>query len=159
MIESKKVSIEKRVVIILAAVLITSIIYAKRRIEVGPTPAKMAAGVVLNFDDISGGLAKISKLKVEEIENRRDPLVKPQEIAMLEAQAYPVKGPFPVRDAEKTGEELRLEGLVWGGKNKLAIISGVVVSEGELVHDAKVLSISEDKVVLLKNNSRIELKR
>lgn len=63
-----------------------------------------------------------------------------------------------VIEAEKT-EELVLEGVIWGGRENLAIISGEVVSEGETIKGAKVLTIGENGVVLSKDGREIKLTR
>jgi len=87
----------------------------------------------------------------------RDILQEPAEVTKLEENtARGVSGQVNAPDTRG----LELEGIMFGGeKGNLAIISGRVVAEGEMLDDAKVEKIEQDRVILLKNGSRVELKR
>ena len=90
----------------------------------------------------------------------RDPLKKPLEVTMIkEAEIVPVKVEESVPEPEPEEEDLFLEGIIWGGSKGLAIISGNVVSEGETVNSAKVLTITESSVTLERGTKQIILKR
>ena len=54
---------------------------------------------------------------------------------------------------------LSLEGIIWGQNKNIAIISGVVVVEGDTVEGAKIVKIEPDKVIIFKNGVESELKR
>ena len=56
-------------------------------------------------------------------------------------------------------ENLILEGVILGPNGNLAIISGNVVKEGEVVNEATVSWIDENGVVLTRNGVQIKLKR
>lgn len=68
-----------------------------------------------------------------------------------------VQGAAPEAEVEKP----LLEGIVYSGEggNNIAIISGNVVSEGDSIGKSKVFKIEQDKVILLRNGEKIELKR
>jgi len=101
----------------------------------------------------------------------RDPMKKPLEVTMLEgkgAVAKTVEEPkgTGVTGGAKTGQpkpegQMDLQGIIWGtkGAKNLAIISGKVVYEGEMIGGSKVISIREGKVVLEQDGKQIEIKR
>lgn len=159
MISSKKMIAEQRMVVILGIVLVLSIIYTMKRMGGGGASSALTTTTALNINDVRDNLSKIVKFKIEEKAGSRDPLIRPPEIATAEAQISGARSNLTPGSAEESGGKPSLQGIIWGGKEKFAIISGKVVSEGEIADGAKVLSISEDGVILEKNNSRIELKR
>lgn len=158
MIESRRASIEKRLTIGLLIILAASIVYTKNKMNKRPIAAGQVS-VVSGIKAITGIFPKVSQLKLNEKEGARDPLIKPPEIASLEAQITPIRGPAIGERGVPGKEEPVLQGVILGGKEKLAIISGHVVTENDVVNGAKVLQITDEGVTLVKNNSRIELKR
>ncbi len=114
----------------------------------------------LNLEDAKKALTDVGGMKEKALSidtNLRDILQKPPEVMNLERQALSAK---PEDAAAPEEEKLVLEGIMIGGESgNLAIISGKVVSEGDMVENAKVLKIEPDRIVLLKNGSKQELKR
>jgi hypothetical protein len=128
-------------------------------------PALMpkAAGVgAFNLDEAKkkfDHLIEASKEKREHlIERGRDIFQKPAGVAAIEKKAL-YGGAENGQGLEKTRQELILDGIIWGGDKNMAIISGHVVREGDIIDNAKVLNITSDKVVLSIEGSEIELKR
>lgn len=91
----------------------------------------------------------------------RNPIQKPRKVAIIEReQKFPAK-PKPPEQGRKEYDfsNFVLQGVIWNDKQKLAIISGNVVSKGETVEGAKVLNITKDGVMLLKDGIEIRLTR
>ena len=161
MIDSQKTSVEKKAIAALIIVLLFSVFYTKNKISRHEATSKAGAPGV-GVKEMMCNLPKALQLNSVEAAGARDPLSEPQEIAAIEAQtAQHVKG-FPVGDRNMLGKEKEgpvLQGLILNGKERLAIVSGKVVCEGEIVDGAKVLQITDEGVTLVKENSKIELKR
>jgi len=158
---SQKLSLEKWIVGLLLAIFIISVIYSKNRINKGSGTFVTEEGAAFNLDEAKGKLFSVShRAKAAyKPESMRDPLKKPAEVSALEKElgfaGYKEIG----AGKEQKKEALVLEGIIWGGRENLAIISGNVVAEGEMANDAKVLSINKNGVILLKDGSKIELTR
>ncbi|MFA5198612.1 MAG: hypothetical protein WC432_03600, partial [Candidatus Omnitrophota bacterium] len=73
-----------------------------------------------------------------------EPEVKPQETGL------PVKPDFDI-------SKLQLQGVVWGVKNPQAIINGKVVSVGDLIEGAEIVSIDKKGVTLSINGGIMDL--
>ena len=158
--ESNKVLIEKRAIIILLAILSISIIYTMKKMGGAAESSGQHQAVprMSDIKDLKGGFVDIKKVKIQSAPETRDPLQRPSEIASIDGELLPSKDAV-IQSIGELKAEFILEGIIWGGERNLAIVSGSVVSEGELVGDAKVLRISEAGVTLIKNNSKIELTR
>ncbi|GEM_PF-6558790 len=92
------------------------------------------------------------KLK-DEVAGARDIFQKPDEFfassAKNEADA-----------ASKTGNSvLSLEGTIWGRGKNIAILSGAVVSEGDIIQKGKIVRIESDRVIIFKDGVESEIKR
>lgn len=157
MSQSKKSLIEKRVITALIVIFVISIGYSKMRIAAKGAGLLREEKPVFSLEDAMKKLKDIKKggpvLKEELINN---PMKKPAEVVALESQAA-LGG--EIAGAEGAGGDLILQGIIWSGKESLAIINGTVVGEGDMVKNAKVLIINEDGVVLSKDGSKVELKR
>jgi len=158
---SQKILLEKCIVGSLLAIFIISIIYSKGRINKGAGISVTEEGAAFNLDEAKGKLMAASRRSKAAYKpgSVRDPLKKPAEVSALEREfGFAGHGEIGTGKEQKK-EDLVLEGLIWGGRENLAIISGNVVAEGEMVNDTKVLSINKNGVVLLKDGSKIELTR
>ena len=158
--ENKK-KIEVIATAALLAALGISVLYSKSGItrKFLSFPAREVGA--LNLDAAKERLTRDMQAGTDEYKGEalRDPLKKPPEIVELERQA-PITGPAKeAKPAEEKKSEYALQGLLLGGKQKLAIISGNTVAEGERVEGAEVLSIGPGGVTLLKDGTKIELKR
>lgn len=159
MIMIKKELLEKKIVIILIAVLLASIFYAKNRV------AKNAAGMVTSYAtkfDVKLQAASAKQAArtgpvMYKGEPIRDILKKPEEVAAMEREGS--SGPTSPKAKEERQSDLTLEGIIYGGPRNLAIISGNVVSEGDTVGGAKVLKIKKSSVIISRGISQIELTR
>lgn len=157
MSQSKKALIEKRIVTALIVIFVLSIGYSKMRIVAKSAGLLKEEGPVFNLEDALQKLKALKKggagVKEEQISN---PLRKPAEVVLLENQ----EGLGEEAGGLESGKgDLALQGIIWNGKESLAIINGKVVGVGDMIRSAKVLAINEDGVVLLKDGSRVELKR
>jgi len=160
MIKPDKVLIERIVFALLLLVFITNLLNLQKN-----TAKDMAAFATKQQSESSVDLHKLKtklekqpgKTAKEEESYGRSPLAKPMDILMLE------KGrPSPPESATQAGvtdQEFILEGIVWGGNKRVAIISGEVVSEGEMIGSAEVVSIVDDRVIIKRGEKRIELIR
>jgi len=61
--------------------------------------------------------------------------------------------------SKKEDNALSLEGVMWGPGRSVAILSGAVVCEGDMIQGGKVIKIEQDKVVILKNGVESDIKR
>lgn len=139
-------------------VLIGIFFYQKNRASIrrrGPAVEDSSAGVKADLEVLRRRAS--TQIEIGDAESVRDPLKRPStDTAPKTGQAaLPKTG----AGTQKEEEKLILEGIIWGGAENLAIISGSVVAEGETVKGAKVSKIDEDGVILLKDNSEITLTR
>ncbi|MBL7157737.1 MAG: hypothetical protein ISS92_06250 [Candidatus Omnitrophica bacterium] len=157
MSQKKNILIQKAVIGIFILVLAVNFIYRKHTRGKLFTSAKPEKDILVTKDME----AEMEKSAAGDIAytgtSVRNPFQRPTEIVTLEDEGLFGFGSSE-RAAQSAGEELILEGVIWGGKENLAIISGEVVSEGEKTADAKVLSITKDKVIVMKNGKKIELR-
>ena len=88
----------------------------------------------------------------------RIPVIKPVEILELEESGLfaPKQDDF-LEKKRPMGEDLELQGVLWGGNENLAIISGSVYAVGEVANGALVIEINKDKVVVSVDGTKIEL--
>ncbi len=114
-----------------------------------------------NLDEAKKALSNIGGIKDKAVaveQHFRDILKKPDEVTKLEENTK-----YGVSTPEETSAEeapLSLEGIMTGGASgNLAIISGKVVAEGDMVGNVKIVKIDPGRVVILKNGSQTELKR
>ncbi|NQU95124.1 MAG: hypothetical protein HQ549_02680 [Candidatus Omnitrophica bacterium] len=157
MSQEKKILIQKVVIGGFILVLAVNFIYRKHTQGNLFTSAKPGKDILVTKDME----AEMEKFSGEDISytgtSARNPFQRPAEIVTLEDE-----GLFGFNSSENAaksaGEKLILEGVIWGGKESLAIISGEVVGEGENAVGAKVLSIAKDKVIVMKNGKKIELR-
>ncbi|MDD4957290.1 MAG: hypothetical protein PHH49_06180 [Candidatus Omnitrophica bacterium] len=154
---NKKASTQKKVIIILAAVFLLNLIYTKVRMNsmfsstAGSDMMSVEGAELPSFDH---------KGIVYNGATFRDPMAKPLEVEMIEKEEATRKRSTLTKPiAEQEHEDLVLEGVIMGGPEPLAIISGKVVSSGQIVEAAEVLSISPNKVILERDNKKIELTR
>ena len=166
----KKEDIEKRLIVVLFFILVLSIMYSKTKIKSVSSPVIVEE---TSFFDIEMLKAKISdmadkKILYDETLVARDPLMKPKEVALfekkIETQELESEKPIEPGLVEEeivfpAQEDFVLEGIIWSEKKSSAIISGEVVVEGDEVNGAKILHIFRDKVILVKDGYKIELKR
>jgi len=88
-----------------------------------------------------------------EVVNARDIFQKPNEFFAVDAKAGSGA-------ASKTQDiSLSLEGIIWGQGKNVAILSGIVVTEGDIIQGAKVIRIEPGRVVIFKNGAESEIKR
>lgn len=88
-----------------------------------------------------------------DVADARDIFQKPDEFFAFEEKAENVPPPKTQEDA------LILEGTIWGQGKNIAILSGMVVVEGDTTPKGKVIRIEPDRVVVLKNGVESEIKR
>jgi hypothetical protein len=50
-----------------------------------------------------------------------------------------------------------IQGIVWGGTNPVAIISGEVVGKGDIILGAKVVEIQKEKVILSIGSQKFQI--
>lgn len=157
MSQSQKHLIEKRLVTALIVIFVLSLGYSKMRIAAKGAGLLKEDTSVFSLED---ALKKLKALKKGGLSAKEElitnPLRKPAEVVALESQAA-LGGESA--GAEGAKGELILQGIIWNGKESLAIINGKVVGVGDMVKGAKVLIINEGGVALLKDGSRVELKR
>ena len=80
---------------------------------------------------------------------RRDPFV-----PLVVTTRAPVNGLQGVRLIE----DIALEGIVWDeGGNSIAVLNGVIVSEGQRVEDVEIVQIEQTSVTLLLNKKEFTL--
>lgn len=165
MSELKKEFREAIIVSILVIVLIISIMYTNRdkifrKKGTAGAPQQKKASVVAGGKEPAQGSIAITRQGFDNTKDLRDPLAKPLEIALLEEKSVASRPQAPdMKGSAKPAEELVLNGIIWGGKDNLAIISGQVVGVGESVSGAKVVAITKDGVTLTRGISKIELRR
>lgn len=87
------------------------------------------------------------------LEPARDIFQKPNEFFTFDAKAG--SGAAPKAQDIK----LSLEGTIWGPDKKVAILSGIVVAEGDIIQGGKVIRIEPDRVIIFKNGVELEIKR
>ena len=173
MISPQKALLEKRIVTVLVVIFIIGLVNMKRRISTTLESKTPEWGSVAGT---AGTGIRCAPLERKEIaytgRSFRDPLKKPLDVAMLEGKGavwVGVETPISPRDRKAMAtipgspamkrESFLLEGIIWGGKQNIAIISGKVVAVGEMINSAKVISIEEDEVVLEKGAKEIKLVR
>lgn len=160
MSDSKKILIEKIAVAILFVIMALSFMHSKQKMA--GKAAIAAADSKKNADiTVSAGLLKSSGAisPADTGEPFRDPMRMPDGILSIKkVPSAPVvkEAPRPVMEEAK---KLTLEGVIWGGKENLAIVSGKVVSRGETIGGATVSDISEKGVTLTKDGAEIKLTR
>ncbi len=129
----------------------------------GETQVSIEMPANFNFEEAKKALSDFGGLK-EKVDSTgkhvRDILQKPAELTALEQKAlYNPMGAYQGAP-EPEEEKFSLEGIMFGGeKGNLAIISGKVVSEGDVIGKSKVIKIESDRIILSKNGSEFELKR
>lgn len=161
MITSKKKTVE--IAIIIAGILFLGFKAVQFYSAKNRTAADVDIEVPINFDleearkNLSAA-ADSKKKSVDEEKHLRDILKRPEELTTLERKA--VYGEVQETVEPGTEEKLSLEGIMFvGEKGNIAIVSGKVVSEGDIIKGYKILKIEPDRVVILRNGSQIELKR
>lgn len=164
MIKTKKEKTELIIIVGLVVIFLVVLVIVRKRMH------KTGEYYVGGFEEIGTVNIKLIEEKISKFSRRyvkyygepyRDPLRKPLEVIMLEKKGAFVPVPSGDKDAELRiwKEQNVLEGIIWGELENMAIISGNVVTEGEMLGEAKVLSISEDNVIVLKDGREIELKK
>jgi hypothetical protein len=83
----------------------------------------------------------------------RDIFQKPDGLFTSDAKAGIVEAPKTQDDA------LSLEGTMWGAGKNVAILSGMVVAEGDIIQGGKVIRIEPDRVIIVKDGIELEIKR
>ncbi|MBN1354299.1 MAG: hypothetical protein JW994_06495 [Candidatus Omnitrophica bacterium] len=156
----RKILIQKAAVGVLAAVFIVNLILTKKKMEENTAPAEKALEMALNIGENEEALMTetVGKKILYKGDTGRNPLMKPSEVVALEEEGL-LK--FPGTGQGETGEgveKLTLEGIIWGDGEKLAIISGEVLAEGETYGNVRVLYITEDEVTVLENGTKIILR-
>lgn len=156
----KKALTEKKIIAVLLIIFVAGFMYNIKRVS---TQEAVFGG---RLEIINSSIEKerlpdfIRKDIVYQGEPFRDPLKKPLELVMLEGQGVSPAGiGSAIKELGPKKGEFTLQGIIWGGAENLAIVSGQVVSEGEMVGSAKIVSIREDRVVIMKNGKEIELVR
>lgn len=120
----------------------------------GDTAGDVSTGAV------ASGLKEIVKNPApadRELENEaisaRNIFQKPNEFFAFDAKA----GSGAVSKTQNSA--LSLEGIIWGRGKNVAILSGVVVAEGDVIQGVKIIRIEPDRVVIFKNGTESEIKR
>lgn len=155
--DQKKILIEKIVVAIMLVVLGLSFLYSKIRSE-KKLKAPKAGTEVFNLEAAKKLLKDIQKkgaVRDDSMEDVIDPTKRPDEFTPRRAQTAVNTNLASTPQQQK----LMLEGIIWGGKKSMAMISGEVVTEGDVVAGAKVEKIETDEVVLTKDGETIKLTR
>jgi len=161
--ENKKA--KQQIKIIAALLIVFALILAynyKRNVAKTILPKPDLAEGEFNIETAASNMENLGKKKTAyQGHAYRDPLEKPLEISMLEKEgATPVSVVEQMpEEGQNAEQEFVLEGIIWGDRGKIAIISGEVVVEGETIKSAKVESITEEKVILDRNGKKIELVR
>jgi len=144
---------EKIIIASLLAVLVGAVLYSKAR-PVQSAVRVMKSAVAMNIEDVKEKLSAFgARTEQKPIDKEYRDVFKMPELPGSAA------GQEPARAGQDAGQSLVLQGVIWNGRQDLAIISGQVVSEGEYVSDAKVMSITERGVILQRGGSKIELTR
>lgn len=71
-----------------------------------------------------------------------------------------VNTPTPVNGLQgvRLIEDIALEGIVWDeGGNSIAVLNGIIVSEGQRVEDVEIIQIEQTSVTLLLNKKEFTL--
>jgi len=152
MMENENKSIQQKVIIAVLVIIFAANLWHTNhknsaRNSAGMEKASLTVGALRLFP-LDRKLTDYSSLPV------RDPLQLPIEYAILEEK---YKAPSAKVPEGKT--DLSLDGVIWGGNKNMAIISGNVVVEGDMIGSAKVIKIEEGKVLLRDNERDIELRR
>ncbi|MDD5173337.1 MAG: type II secretion system protein N [Candidatus Omnitrophica bacterium] len=161
MIESRKKAIEIGIIIVGVLVLVFhafKVTVARKNSE-----SRITIEVPANFNlaeakntlaDMGGARQKKEHLE----EHLRDIFQKPLKLTELEQRN--LSGAIEDQASVPEEEKLTLEGIMFGAsEGNIAIISGKVVREGDMIGRAEVKKIEPDRVILLKNGSLQELKR
>jgi hypothetical protein len=86
-------------------------------------------------------------------ENLRDPF----DPYVLPKQAPVILG-VPVEGEELVPlPQLTIAGITWGSKFPQAIVNGKIVREGDVIEDARIVSISKDGVIISFHNREVKL--
>jgi len=159
--DSKKQHRDMIIVIMLLLVLAGSMMYSKSRNAkkpaIPPAPGASEINAAKASERLNISLTKNANLPAEKTA-LRDPFEIPDSVIAEIRSAQKIDKGASVVGTKKT-DALVLEGVIWGGEKNLAIISGEVVSEGEMIKDARVLAIGENGVVLSKDGREIKLTR
>lgn len=117
--------------------------------------AQEKGGVVSTGSDNTEVLGNLEDLKNPFLSSLPPPVkVEPPKKPEIKPKPKPKKVDPVVK---KTPPKLNLIGMVWGEARSQAIINGAVVSEGDVISGARVLSISKKGVQLLFDEARIDL--
>ncbi|MFH1790884.1 MAG: hypothetical protein ABH885_02735 [Candidatus Omnitrophota bacterium] len=119
----------------------------------GRSIANVKSGVINNFADI------IRTNVVYEESAGRNPIQKPRKIAVIEREE---KFPSAGRGSGNkpvSGVAFVLQGIMYSGDRRIAVISGQTVEEGEEVGSARVVHIGKDGVTLVQDGIEIKLSR
>lgn len=160
--ESKKKQIEIGVIIICLVFMLFKIWHSKAKAGKSALLPNIAETGTFNLSEAKRKLENLDvapKEKREHLTERgRDIFQKPASVSALEKKAL-YGNPDGAKGPETAQQKLILEGTMWGVDKNMAIISGRVVREGDMIDSAKVLKIVPDKVVISLNGSETELKR
>lgn len=148
--QSKKNQIELGIIIIFLGFGAFKMWQSKANLTKSASLPKIAEAAAFNLDE--------AKIKFESLktaaQEKTDNLGGRARNIFLKAAGVSTEAQIP----ETARQGLILEGTIWGGEKNMAIISGRVVCEGDVIDNAKVLKIISNKVVLSQNGSEIELK-
>lgn len=116
-------------------------------------PASVEPGTELSsLKTAVGKLTEPEKRAEQEYMGGRDPFESPDAFKAADDQADGT--------GSDTGpDSVVLEGTVCGKGKSVAIISGAVAEEGDIVHGLKVSRIEIDRVIVIKNGLETEIKR
>jgi len=156
----KKEQTQIIVILLLVSIWVAGIMFNKSKKtgnrEENIEALKKSLGLI---SDKGVSLLKGYKRDIQEFIGKRDPLQKPKVVVDKEIEEDEKKRTKDPADTkapkdQKKGEEVvdksryELQGIVWGGANPVAIISGEVVANGDIILGAKVVEIQKDKVIL-----------
>lgn len=160
MLKLNKEAAEKVIIVIAALILAGSFIYRR----VGGKSEGIAKDPFSDFNhSMTSAASTETKLKkamlmqviLKDSELERNPFKIPAELTSPQIASQVTSD----ISAEQQNSDMHLEGILYGGSQNLAIISGQVVSEGEYFNGYNVSRIEEKCVILSKNGEEIELKR
>ena len=164
----KKEQTQIIVILLLVCVWGVGIMMNKGKNKVSREESIMALKKALGSVSAKGAsLLKEYKREIQAFIGKRDPLQKPEVVIEKEKAALTKKkktGPTKKERVKGKGDEsfidttqYDLQGIVWGEKNPVAIISGEVVGVGDIILGAEILEVQKEKVILLYGTQKFQI--
>jgi hypothetical protein len=120
--------------------------------------------LVRSFAQISGASIGIEKSGKEQLRGSQEVIIeKPKKEyeaddlrdpfrGYEEKQEQPTESQTPSGVTEEPLPNLEVQGIIWGGSIKQAIINNKVVKPGDMIDNIKILDINKDGITVLFNN-------